>query len=90
MVYLTEIHLPEFSKTRCIPEFEAYVYDDTSNRGDVILGRDFLFEIGISACFEKRLMKWVEVTVPFRKREHWRDLSHIKGLLEHQPFRVQE
>ncbi|MGH7955293.1 MAG: hypothetical protein ACREOZ_04965, partial [Gloeomargaritales cyanobacterium] len=22
--------------------------------------------------------------------KHWRDSSHIKGLLEHQPFRVQE
>ncbi|MGH7954907.1 MAG: hypothetical protein ACREOZ_02985 [Gloeomargaritales cyanobacterium] len=28
MVYLSDVHLPEFSKTRSIPEFEAYVYDD--------------------------------------------------------------
>ncbi|MGH7974079.1 MAG: reverse transcriptase domain-containing protein [bacterium] len=92
MVYLNDIHLPEFSKTRCIPEFEAYVYDDSSGKGsyDVILGRDFLFEIGLTPCFLTKMMKWEDVSVPFHKRGHWRNLSHIQGLLENQPYRVEE
>ncbi|MGH7954909.1 MAG: hypothetical protein ACREOZ_02995, partial [Gloeomargaritales cyanobacterium] len=92
MVYLNEIHLPEFSKTRSVPEFEACVFDDSSGQGsyDVILGRDFLFEIGITACFETRQMKWGNISVPFHKREHWRNLSNVKGLLDYQPLRVEE
>ncbi|MGH7974459.1 MAG: retropepsin-like aspartic protease, partial [bacterium] len=88
MVYLSDVHLPEFSKTRSIPEFEAYVFDDSSGRGsyDIILGRDFLFEIGFTACFLTKLMG--EISVPFHRREHWRELSNVKGLLEYQPYRV--
>ncbi|MGH3053395.1 MAG: hypothetical protein ACRDL7_00270, partial [Gaiellaceae bacterium] len=91
IVYLCDIHLPEFSKTRSIPEFEAYVYDDASKSSyDLILGRDFLFEIGLSTDFQRRMMSWGEVTVPFHKRGYWRDLSKVTGLLETHPYRVEE
>ncbi|MGH7954793.1 MAG: reverse transcriptase family protein, partial [Gloeomargaritales cyanobacterium] len=92
MVYLCDVHLPEFSKTCSLPEFEAYVYDDSNGRGsyDLILGRDFLFELGMTTCFQTKQMKWGEISVPFHRREHWRDLNHVKGLLDYQPYRVEE
>lgn len=66
-VRLRKCFLPEFDKTKRIYGINAGVFDAPCNY-DVILGRDFLSDIGIKMDFETRTMQWMDRTVNMKFR----------------------
>ena len=61
-VYLRDIVLPEFDKTKRIDGLEAYVFDAPC-RYDMILGRDFLNLTGMKLDFYSGLIQWLDQEV---------------------------
>lgn len=57
-VILKDIYLPEFDRSKRITGCEARVFDAPCQY-DVILGRDFLFNIGFIIDFDAKDMKWL-------------------------------
>ena len=72
-VYLREIVLPEFDKTRRADGLEAYVFDSPC-RYDMILGRDFLSLIGMQLDFRNGLIQWFDQKVLMKEETHLRHL----------------
>ena len=64
-VWLNEISLPEFDKTKTVNSQEAYIFDNNC-KYDIILGRDFLRKAGIILDFKQNIMKWMETILPMR------------------------
>lgn len=64
-VYLNQIILPEFDKTRKIDGISAYVFDEPCAY-DVIIGRDFLNKIPMIFDFSTGLMKWIDRSIPMK------------------------
>jgi len=50
-VWLDQIRLPEFMNRRCIKGVQAKLFDSSTCRYDVILGKDLLRAAGIRLCF---------------------------------------
>ena len=67
-VYVKELVLPEFDKTKRIDGIEAFVFDSPCNY-DVILGRDFLSKTGIVLNFEHGRMLWFDQKVNMKSPE---------------------
>ena len=64
-VTLNDIRLPEFDKNRRIEEQKALVFDTTCCY-DIILGTDFLSNVGINIHYETGFMEWYECILPLR------------------------
>ena len=69
-VFLSDILLPEFDKTKQINGSGAYVFDSPC-RYDMILGRDLLHKIGLNIDFENKVMKWIDSIVPMKTDDFW-------------------
>ena len=59
-VWLDQIRLPEFTNSRCIKGVQAKLFDSSTCRYDVILGRDFLRAAGIRLCFNTGNVQWMD------------------------------
>jgi len=72
-VELQDMVLPEFSHTLHINNtFRCYVMNNASIY-DVILGRDFLMAVGIDVLHSTQEMKWMDLRLPFRRRDSLED-----------------
>ena len=69
-VYLEDVTLPEFDKTKRINGTSAYVFNSPCNY-DMIVGRDILNKIGLSMCFDTKTMKWLESIIPMKTHTFW-------------------
>ena len=70
-VYLRDLVLPEFDKTKRIDGLETFVFDSPC-RYDMILGRDFLGRTGIGLDFANGTIKWLNETVAMKDEFHFR------------------
>ena len=64
-VFLDQIILPEFDKTKRISGNSAYVFNSPC-KYDMIVGRDILNKIGLTLCFAEKTMWWIDYTVPMK------------------------
>ena len=64
-VQLKDIVLPEFDSSRRIDDVKAYVFDEPCPY-DVILGHDFLTKVKIDVLFSKKVIQWLDKTIPLR------------------------
>ena len=72
-VDLQDMVLPEFSCTLRINDtFRCYIMNNASIY-DVILGRDFLMAVGIDVLHSTQEMKWMDLRLPFRRRDSLED-----------------
>ena len=69
-VFLRDIVLPEFDKTRHVDGVGAFVFD-TPCRYNMILGRDFLSKAGIKLDFQFGVIQWMESMIPMKEISHW-------------------
>ena len=81
-VFLDNIMFPEFDKTKRISGAIANVFDSEC-KYDLIVGRDLLHKIGLSICFEKKEMRWIDSVVPMKTPSFWNSpLSYFWALDE--------
>ena len=66
-VFVRNIVLPEFSRTKRIPEWKFCMFD-TDCPYDAIVGRDFLTALKIDPCFSTSMVNWEEMSIPFKPR----------------------
>ena len=79
-VFLDNIVFPEFDKTKRISGATAYVFD-TECKYDMIIGRDILHKIGLTLCFDKKEMRWLDSTLPMKTADFWQTpLSYFWAL----------
>ena len=65
LVYLDNIVLPEFDKTRRIDGINAFVFDEPCAY-DIILGRDFLQKARIDVLYSTKRIVWMDKSIPLR------------------------
>ncbi|MGH7974123.1 MAG: hypothetical protein ACREBR_01255 [bacterium] len=90
-IKLNNIHFPEFTKTRVITEFEAYVLDNTNSnklRYDLILGRPFQRTLGFNVMNASDTIEWHGITIPFHPKGWWKNRNNVADLLETSSVRV--
>ena len=66
MIHVRDIKLPEFDKNRKISEQKALIFDNMC-KYDVILGADFLTNIGMDIKYSTGEMEWYGNTLPMRE-----------------------
>mmetsp|Transcript_1730 Transcript_1730/g.3805 ORF Transcript_1730/g.3805 Transcript_1730/m.3805 type:complete len:311 (+) Transcript_1730:1006-1938(+) len=79
--------LPEFDRHRRILGKELTVFDSPTCPHDVILGRDFLDELGINIDFANHHVKWLDKFVSMKTKQHWQNhtnwtLAFDRGYLD--------
>ena len=80
-VVLNGIRLPEFNNTLSdIPLHTRII--ETDCRYDLIMGRDFLRNIGVTLDFEKHIMVSSQLTVPMREYKYPNPKSLIESILK--------
>ena len=78
-VHLRDIILPEFSRTRKIPEWKFFLFD-TMCPYDAIVGRDFLSALQIDPCFSTHV-KWDHMSIAFKSCAFWSDPYQVSCCL---------
>jgi hypothetical protein len=63
-VYMKDIVMPDFVRTRHIDGITAHVFGAADCRYDVILGRDYLSNIGLILNFQDYTVIWDDITRP--------------------------
>jgi hypothetical protein len=71
-VRFQDVVLPEFSRSKKIDSFIAYVIDSDSQY-DLILGRDFLLKAGIDTCFSTKTTNWLGQCLKMKPPGFWED-----------------
>jgi hypothetical protein len=72
-VQFQDVVLPEFSRSKKIDSFIAYVIDSNSQY-DLILGRDFLLKAGIDTCFlSTKMTDWLGQRLKMKPPGFWED-----------------
>ena len=61
-ISLKNVLLPEFHHTRHLDTLQAKIFDQTC-RYDMILGRDFMIDLGIVLNFDSKSMEWDKAIV---------------------------
>ena len=51
-------------------------FDDPNSSQDIILGRDYLFDLGIDILSSKQFIQWGEHFVPWKHPQHWENHSN--------------
>ena len=80
-VYLEDITLPEFDKTRRIDGVWVYVFD-TPCQHDIILGQDFLHKAGIAIDFEFKFVKWLDKRIDMKSQGFLQNDANVSLLLD--------
>ena len=75
-VRLRDLHLPEFDRTKKMYGVQAHIFDAPCNY-DIILGRDFLSEIGLKMDFGTKQVKWMETEINMKPRGYWNDQDNF-------------
>jgi hypothetical protein len=55
---------------------KAFVFEQECNY-DVILGRDFLRDIGLKMDFEKNVVEWMDDQIGMKQRGHWNQAENF-------------
>ena len=71
-VWLNDIILPEFGKSKRVLEQDALVFDGEC-RYDLIVGVDFLTRSGIVMDFGEQMMTWYGIKVPMKPKGYFED-----------------
>ena len=69
-VFLSELTLPEFDKSKKISGNTALVFDSDCNY-DIILGRDLLQKIGLVLNFGTNTIEWLDAVIPMKTPDFW-------------------
>ena len=64
-VVLKNLYLPEFSKTKKMNSVKAFVFQAPCSY-DIILGRDFLSDMGLLIDFVTHTVKWFDKAIPMK------------------------
>ena len=80
-VRLRNCHLPEFSKTKTLHGKIAQVFDSPCNY-DVIMGRDWLHDIGLLIDFHEKKCVWMETELDMKPRSHFDSRLNVCHALE--------
>jgi hypothetical protein len=72
-VRLEDCVLPEFSRSKKIECINAIVFDAPTSQYDVILGRDYLHQLGIDTRFSTKKMVWMEHSLDMKSPGFWDD-----------------
>ena len=80
-VRLRDCHLPEFSKTKTLHGKIAQVFDSPCNY-DVIMGRDWLHDIGMLIDFNDKKCVWMETELDMQPRNHFDSRLNVCHALE--------
>ena len=80
-VRLRHCTLPEFSKTKSLYGKIAQVFDSPCNY-DIIVGRDWLHDIGLVLDFGQKSMKWMETSLDMKPRSHFHSRENLCSSLE--------
>ena len=90
-VTLGKLYLPAFSGTRYIGQIQALVFDAPNVRYDLILGRNFLRQLGMILDFNSLCVTWKDFgTIPFQPPSSFNDAEYVKQLLQYHPAKVQQ
>ena len=65
-VNLTSLTFPEFSKSLRVDHLQARIFDAPDSQYDVILGRDFMNQVGLDCCHSDHTMRWHDRVVPMK------------------------
>jgi hypothetical protein len=90
-VYLTDLALPEFTLTRRIQKFKAYIFDAPYVRYDLIYGQSFLLNVGIDILNSSQSCTWLEQSIlPFHPIDYFGDKAAMRQLLTVKTVRAQK
>jgi hypothetical protein len=64
--------LPEFDRSKHVHGTKAHVFEAPCNYDD-ILGRDVLSDVGLIMDFKYNAVKWMDLEISMKPREHWKD-----------------
>ena len=70
-VKIRDLFLPEFDKSKRIYGKTLQIFDNPNSSHDIILGRDYLLDLGIVVDFEKKMVRWDRDIVPMKDSQHW-------------------
>jgi len=80
-VFLHEIILPEFSYSRQVKTYQAFVFDNPTVPYDIIYGRNFLNSCGIDIRGSDLTCKWFQDVIPFHEPDYFQQNERISALL---------
>jgi len=80
LVTLKEILLPEFSRTKCIDQWDFSLFDAPCPF-DILLGRNFLRKLKIDPLCSTHTTTWEDVSIPFKPRSFWNDPYNVRTAL---------
>lgn len=84
VTHKTRIHnciLPEFDRSKRIYGTTAMIFNAACSY-DIIIGRDFLRDIGVVLNFKSNLMHWMDNEVKMKPRDFWQKQSNFLEALE--------
>ena len=70
-VRIRDLVFPEFDRSKTVYGKSVLIFDNDSCPHDVIVGRDFLEDLGLVLSFEDGNMKWMDRFVPMKLPRHW-------------------
>jgi hypothetical protein len=72
-VRLEDCVLPEFSRSKKIECINAIAFDAPASQCDVMLGRDYLHQLGMDPRFSTKKMVWMEHSLDMKSPGFWDD-----------------
>ena len=80
-VWLSDVVLPEFTKSKTITGVQANVFQADCSY-DMILGRAFLLNVGIDTSFSSRKIIWDGVELDMKPKNFWNNPTNVFLALE--------
>lgn len=78
---LRDCVFPEFDKSKRVYGTNAMIFNSPCSY-DVILGRDFLRDIGLKMDFARNVMEWMGQEVTMKSRDYWHDQQILADLAD--------
>ena len=69
-VGVINIRLPEFSKERKVDGWNLQIFDSSTCQYDMIIGRDFMTDIGIDNSFSTNTIQWIDRSIKMKSPHH--------------------
>lgn len=85
-VKIRDVFLPEFNNSKRIYGGIVTVFDIKDCPYDVILGREFLTELGITIDFNNLNVKWEDDAIPMKHPQHWHNHTNWTLALDNDYF----
>jgi len=87
-VFLTDVHLPEFSYTRQVKKVKCYLFDAPAVEYDIIFGWSFLNQVQIDVLSSQLKCTWFGDEIAFHLPTYFRHNNAVRSILEVPPYSV--